>query len=63
MADTVELELHIHHETDGAILVSDDGDKDGAVWLPKSQVTFDGAVGEDTIVTCPEWIAVERGLV
>ena len=32
-SDLVDLELRIHHETAKAILASDTGDKDKAVWI------------------------------
>ena len=59
-------EMHLHVETENAILVSHDGDKDKAVWLPKSQVEFATSVrgfSQVVIVTLPEWLAKEKGLV
>ena len=61
-SDLIDVTMQLHHRTDRAILVSDDGDKDNAVWLPLSQVEVlpknDGMVE----VTMPEWLAVEKGL-
>jgi hypothetical protein len=63
-SDLIDLTLQLHHETERAILVSDDGSPDGAVWLAKSLIEFspvrDGRIVE---VTLPEWLATERGLV
>lgn len=61
-SDVIDLELHLHHETDRAVLVSDTGDKADAVWLPKSQVEI-AEWGAHHMVTLPEWLAEERGLV
>ena len=53
----VDIECTVQHETDSAYLVSDGEHK---VWVPKSQVELD----EDTgILTLPEWLAIDKGLV
>ena len=44
-SELIDLTMHLHHETEKAILVSDDGDRAKAVWLPKSAVEFDDADG------------------
>lgn len=62
-SDLHDLELQLHHETDRAILVSDDGDAANGVWLPKSVIEFEKIGKGRVIVTLPEWLAVERGLV
>lgn len=59
----VDLTLHLHHETHSALLVSDDGDRDQAVWLPKSQVEVNETRGAIIEITCPEWLATKEGLV
>lgn len=66
--ELVDLEMCMHAEIPKAILVSHDGDRDKAVWLPKSQVEFepkkrlaDGT--KITSVTMPEWLAIEKELV
>lgn len=61
-SDVIDLEVHLHHETDRAVLVSDTGDKADAVWLPKSQVEIE-EYGTCHMVTLPEWLAEERGLI
>ena len=59
----IDLTMHLHVETKAAIFVSDDGDREHAVWLPKSQVEFE-KVGVATVcVTLPEWLAIEKELV
>ena len=61
-SDIIDIEGQIHAKTERAILFSDDGEKDGAVWLPLSQVEVDMRAGGAATVTLPEWLAVERGL-
>lgn len=63
--EKVTLTLVVHHETDRAILVSDDGDRDKAEWLPLSQIniTREWAEGDDEgiEVEVPLWLAEEKG--
>lgn len=59
-SNVVDVEVKLHHQTERAILVSDDGDKANAVWLPLSQIEWDEA---DGIVTMPEWLATEKGFI
>ena len=55
--------LHVHAETQLAILVSDDGDEKGAVWLPRSKIEIVREIDDETIeVEVPGWLAEERGL-
>jgi hypothetical protein len=64
-SDLVDLTLQRHHETDAAILVSDDGDRAKAVWLPKSrvEVVVKDARKGIVLVTMPERLAIDKGLV
>lgn len=62
--EQVEIKLELHRETEKAILVSDDGDRDNAVWLPVSQITMRPVGdGEIVVVTMPEWLALDKGLI
>ena len=62
--DTVDIEVTLHAETALAILVSDDGDEDNAVWLPKSQIEYSPRIQGDIInLTIPEWLATDKGLI
>lgn len=67
-SDLIDLAVVIHHETkpgranEGAILVSDDGDRTKAVWLPKSAVEIERR-NDATILTLPERLAIDKGLV
>lgn len=65
-SDLIGVVLACHGETANALLVSDDGDAERSVWLPKSQIEFErchlggGAVVD---VTLPYWLAEEKGLI
>lgn len=64
-SDLIDITVQLHHETERAILVSDGGDPDKAVWLAKSQIEFSPIKDQSGVieVTLPEWLATERGLV
>ncbi len=62
-SDLVDVTVHVHHQTDKAILVSDDGERDGAVWLPLSQVEVEMTKPPIAEVTMPEWLAKDKGLI
>jgi len=63
-SDLVDLSMVIHARTEKAILVSDDGDKHKAKWLPLSQCEVtDEPLGAIVTVTCPEWLANDKGLI
>jgi hypothetical protein len=49
----------VRHETERAWLI-DVGLKD-PVWIPKSQAEVDDTHG--TVITMPEWLAQEKGLI
>jgi hypothetical protein len=63
MSELVDLTMQLHAETAKAILVSDDGDKAKAIWLPLSQCEIERKGDGIVIVTLPEWLAIQRGLV
>jgi hypothetical protein len=60
-SDKTELDLHWHGETELAIRVSENGDEERAVWLPKSQVEF-ARTRTGVSVELPEWLAEREGL-
>lgn len=62
-SDLVDLTMQLHHETGKAVLVSDDGDKAKAVWIPLSQCEIERRANGIVIVTMPEWLATDKGLV
>lgn len=61
-SDLIDITMQLHAETAKAILVSDDGDKDKAVWLPLSQVEIERKAKGIVVVTLPQWLAEQRGL-
>ena len=62
MAD-IELTLRLHHETELAIRVSDDGEDKNAVWLPLSKIEVERKPKNIVVVTVPEWLAMDKGLI
>lgn len=54
----VDIEVRVFMETDKALLVSCTDDRDDAVWVPKSQAEL-----ADGLLTCPEWLAIEKRLI
>jgi hypothetical protein len=73
----VDLMLAKHHQTEKEVLVSDTGEEAKAVWLPLSRVDIEDArnitkgkleSGQTVtlrmiVVTMPERLAIEKGLV
>lgn len=59
MTRIIDISVIIVHLTEKAVLIKDAEDAD-AVWLPLSQVEVDEA---DNVVTLPEWLALEKGLI
>ena len=60
--ETVELELHVHAESQKAMLLSTDGNEREAEWTPKSQIIKIGAErGQSGIFEMKEWIAQKNG--
>jgi hypothetical protein len=61
--ELVNLVMRLHYESGGAILVSEDGEEAHAVWLPKSQVEWADMENGRVEVTCPVWLAKDKGLI
>jgi hypothetical protein len=61
-SDLIDVAIQLHHETEKAWLVSDDGDRKRAVWIPKSQAEIESK-GKHHELTMPEWLALEKGLI
>lgn len=57
-SDLIDVAVQIHAETAKAWLVSDTGEKIDAKWVPKSQAEL-----ADGVLTLPEWLAKEKGLI
>ena len=60
-SDLIDITVTKRHETASAVQIHD-GDK--LVWLPKSQIEIEATGdGRTFIVTMPQWLAEEKGLV
>lgn len=59
----VDIEVAILIETDKAVLITDDGDTENAVWIPKSQIEIERTKDHFAIVTMEEWLAIDKGFV
>lgn len=62
-SNLIDLTLMLHHQTEGAILVSDDGERSSAVWLPKVAIEFTEIRPGIVEVTLTERLATDKGLV
>lgn len=58
-----DIEVHLHHETEKAWLVSTDGYRENAQWIPKSAAEMQQKVSRIYILTAPEPLLIEKGLV
>jgi len=63
-SNVTDIDAILVHQTGAAILVKTDEDTTG-VWLPKSQVEvhWGGDASGAVVVTVPDWLATEKGLV
>lgn len=61
--ELVDVTMQLHHETAKAVLVSDDGERDNAKWLPLSQIEIERKADGVVIVTLPIWLAKQEGLI
>lgn len=59
----VDLDVIIHHETKLAIFVSDNGDVEKAVWLPKAAIEIERKKGDNAMIILPERMAIDKGLI
>jgi len=59
----IELSLSLHFETEKAVLVSLDGNKEASVWVPKVFVEIKERKGTVIEVMIPERMAYEKGLI
>lgn len=63
--ELIDIAGCLHAETEKAILFSDTGDENEAVWLAKSQIEFERDPKREgfVTVTLPEWLAIDRELI
>ena len=59
----VDLEMIRHHSTEKAILVSLDGEKKNAVWLPLSRIEIGKERGRKVVLQVEYDLAFEKGLI
>lgn len=62
-SDVVDIAVQLHGERPKAVLVSDSGERRDAVWLPRGLIEIEVGKRRIAVVTLPEWLAVEKGLV
>jgi len=64
-SNLIDITVVKHAETTKAVLVSDNGDKSRGVWVPLSQCEIEPEDGEKDIyvLTLPEWLAIDKGLI
>jgi hypothetical protein len=62
-SDLIDMTMHLHAQTEKAVLVSDDGLRKNAVWLAKQHIEVEPHSGALVIVTLPEWLALDKGLI
>ncbi len=62
-SNLIDLEVYVHFETEKAYLVSDDGERDNAIWFPKSQCELEYVKKPYATLTCEEWLAQEKELI
>lgn len=63
-SDIVDISVQLHHETEKAVLVSDNGNKDKAIWIPKSLIEISQADKNGIVeISLPEWMAKSKGLI
>lgn len=59
-SNIIDIDVILVHETASAVLVKDAEDAE-PVWLPRSQIEI-ATEGAAHVVTAPEWLLVEKGL-
>lgn len=64
-SDLVDLDVVVLRETDKAWGIDNPNKVRDIIWLPKSQcqIGAEPAPSKDATLTCPEWLAKERGLI
>lgn len=64
-SDLIDLTVILRRETDKAYGIASEDKAGEIIWLPKSQCQIDDhnpATGRAEL-TCPEWLAKEKGLI
>ena len=62
-SDLVDLKLLMREDRPASIAVNLPAKPKGPwIWLPKSQIEYARAAGDEVEVTLPQWLAEEKGL-
>ena len=59
----VDIDVKVHARTDRGIRVSTAGQQIDAEWLPLSQIEVEMKQGGLAVVTLPEWLALDKGMI
>ena len=59
----VDIDVKVHARTDRGIRVSTTGQQIDAEWLPLSQIEVEMKQGGLAVVTLPEWLAPDKGMI
>lgn len=64
-SDLVDLDVVVRRETASAWGIADVNRAGNIIWLPKSQCQIDEVKepSKAATLTCPEWLAQEKGLI
>lgn len=62
-SELVDIDACKHAETTAALFISDDGDRSKAVWVPKQHCEIHPGRNGNFVVTMPEWLARDKGLI
>lgn len=65
-SERVEFSVTYHDETDVGYYISMDGDKNNAIWLPKSQTdVLSGTCLPENIIVIdvPQWLACAKSMI
>jgi hypothetical protein len=62
-SDLEDIEVTLHHSTEKAWLVSTDGERDSAKWVPKSKCELYHQHGRVWTLTAPQSLLEEKELV
>ena len=60
----IEVTVQLHAESEKAVRVSDDGESENAVQIPRSQIEAQQDLGNGVIeLSLPERLALDKGLI
>lgn len=63
-SDLIDLTLSLREQRPKAIAVVDPGKPASKwIWLPRSQIEIEVKAGAVVVVTLPEWLAKDKGLI